>query len=74
MITTLVEQVADGEHNLIGGGGALHVLIGSQVALAIDGVVGVLALAIREQGGFADLLVEAPVLAEEVGQVHDVDT
>jgi hypothetical protein len=45
-----------------------------QVALAINGVIGVLTLAIREQRRFGNLLVKSPLLVKEIGQVEDIDT
>ena len=70
----LVEQITDCEHNPIGGGGAQVVLRSLHVTLTVHEVIGVLSVFIGEQGVTRDLLVEAPVLAEEVGQVLDVDS
>lgn len=68
----LIEEIPDGEHELIGGGHVEEVLIGTQVAGTVHCVVCVLSFAEREQGITGNLLVESPVLAEEVRQVEDV--
>ena len=70
----LIEQIAYGEHHLISGGGSRQVLEGRSVALAVYQVIVVLAVRDRQQAVACHLLEDTPVLAEEVGQIHDVET
>jgi len=71
-ILLLIKQIPDSKHYLIGGVGTDEVLIGGGVALAIDKVVGVLAILVGQQGVARHLLEDTPVLTKEVREVQDV--
>ena len=67
-----IKQILNCEHQLVGRGSVEEVLIGAEVTLSVDKVIGVLAVLVSQQVVAGNLLEESPVLAEEVREVQDV--